>query len=54
MGTNIRLSRTVRIGAYVHGFGTTATDEEGKIMGHSNPYLQTVKAIRNIEAYCKE
>jgi enamine deaminase RidA (YjgF/YER057c/UK114 family) len=48
MGTNIRLSRDVRIETYVHVSGTTATDE-GKIIGHSNPYLQTVKAIRNIE-----
>ena len=51
MGTNITLSRVVRIGgAYVHVSGTTATDEEWKTVGHSNPYLQTVKAIRNIEA----
>ena len=50
MGTNIRLSRAVRIETHVHVSGTTATDEEGKIIGHSNPYLQTVKAIRNIEA----
>ena len=50
METNIRLSRSVRIGAYVHVSGTTATDEEGKIIGHSNPYLQTVKSIRSIEA----
>jgi enamine deaminase RidA (YjgF/YER057c/UK114 family) len=43
-------SRAVRIGAYVHVSGITATDEEGKIIGHGNPYLQTVKAIKNIEA----
>jgi enamine deaminase RidA (YjgF/YER057c/UK114 family) len=43
-------SRAVRVGANVHVSGTTATDEEGKIIGHGNPYLQTVKAIRNIEA----
>jgi enamine deaminase RidA (YjgF/YER057c/UK114 family) len=43
-------SRAVRVGAYVYVSGTTATDEEGKIIGHGNPYLQTVKVIRNIEA----
>jgi enamine deaminase RidA (YjgF/YER057c/UK114 family) len=43
-------SRAVRVGAYVYVSGTTATDEEGKIIGHGNPYLQTVKAISNIEA----
>jgi enamine deaminase RidA (YjgF/YER057c/UK114 family) len=46
----IGYSRVVRIGGYVHVSGTTATDEEGRIIGHGNPYLQTVKAIRNIEA----
>lgn len=43
-------SRAVRIGTYVHVSGTTATDDERKIIGHGNPYLQTVKAIKNIEA----
>jgi enamine deaminase RidA (YjgF/YER057c/UK114 family) len=43
-------SRAVRVGAYVYVSGTTATDEEGKIISRGNPYLQTVKAIKNIEA----
>ena len=43
-------SRGVRIGVNVYVSGTTATNEEGKIIGHGNPYLQTVKAIKNIEA----
>lgn len=44
-------SRAVRIGINVHVSGTTATNEEEKIIiGHGNPYLQTVKAIKNIEA----
>jgi enamine deaminase RidA (YjgF/YER057c/UK114 family) len=34
----------------VYVSGTTATDGEGNIIGHCNPYLQAVKAIRNIEA----
>jgi enamine deaminase RidA (YjgF/YER057c/UK114 family) len=43
-------SRAVRVGANIYVSGTTATDEEGKIIAHGNPYIQTVKAIRNIEA----
>jgi enamine deaminase RidA (YjgF/YER057c/UK114 family) len=44
-------SRAVRIGANVLVSGTTATNEEEKIIiGHGNPYLQTVKVIKNIEA----
>jgi enamine deaminase RidA (YjgF/YER057c/UK114 family) len=42
-------SRAVRIGAHVYVSGTTATDGEGNIIGHCNPYLQAVKVIRNIE-----
>jgi enamine deaminase RidA (YjgF/YER057c/UK114 family) len=47
--TIVGYSRAVRIGAHVYVSGTTATDGEGNIIGHCNPYLQTVKAIRNIE-----
>ena len=43
-------SQAVRIGAHVYVSGTTATDGEGNIIGHCNPYLQAVKAIGNIEA----
>ena len=43
-------SRAVKVGAYIHVSGTTATDGKGGIVGHNDPYAQTVQCIRNIEA----
>ena len=43
-------SRALRLGNSVLVSGTTATDAEGRIVGPGDPYLQTVQAIRNIEA----
>jgi len=43
-------SRAVKVGNYVHVSGTTATDAKGGIVGHNDPYAQTIQCLRNIEA----
>lgn len=42
-------SRAVRVGSQIYVSGTTATNENGAIVGKGDPYLQTVQTIENIK-----
>jgi len=43
-------SRAVRAGQFVFVSGTTATTEDGGIVGKGDPYVQAIQALRNVEA----
>lgn len=47
-------SRAVRVGNIIYVAGTTAIGAEGKIVGIGDPYLQTIQALRNVEAALQE
>ena len=47
-------SRAVRVGNTVHVAGTTATDENGHVVGEGDAYAQTVYAIQKIERALNE
>ena len=42
-------SRAVRVGQFVFVSGTTATAEDGSILGQDDPYAQAIQALKNIE-----
>ncbi len=43
-------SRAVRVGNDVRVSGTTATDEDGEIIGVDDPYKQATKTLENVES----
>ena len=47
-------SRAVRVGPHVHVSGTTATDEDGNVVGRGDPYEQTKQALANVTAALTE
>ncbi len=42
-------SRAIRVGQFVFVSGTTATAEDGTIVGKDDPYAQTMQTLKNIE-----
>jgi enamine deaminase RidA (YjgF/YER057c/UK114 family) len=47
-------SRAVRVGRHVHVAGTTATDEDGQVLGEGDAYAQTVQCFKNVERALRE
>jgi enamine deaminase RidA (YjgF/YER057c/UK114 family) len=41
-------SRAVKVGSRIYVTGTTATDEQGNLVGIGDAYAQTIQSIKNI------
>lgn len=52
--SKVGYSRAVRVGSQIHVSGTTATDDEGDVVGEGDPAAQTKQALANIEAALRE
>ena len=47
-------SRAVRVGQFLFVSGTTATAEDGSIVGKGDPYAQAIQALKNVERALKK
>jgi enamine deaminase RidA (YjgF/YER057c/UK114 family) len=43
-------SRAVKVGQFIFVSGTTATAQDGSIVGKGDPYSQAIQVLKNIEA----
>jgi enamine deaminase RidA (YjgF/YER057c/UK114 family) len=52
--SRVGYSRAVRVGSRVCVSGTTATDDDGEIVGVGDPHAQTRQALENVENALQE
>jgi len=50
----VAYSRAVRVGPHVYVAGTTATDENGRVVGHGDAYTQAKYVLKKIEKALQE